>query len=196
MIGPEVGIRFTLPVKTKSKNRSWVASMQGRMAEAGLTKNHRALAKQAAGGHLNSRGLKGSDFVPVVVTLTRISAGTLDDDNLIASMKGLRDGLADALAINDADVGRLRFAYLQRKGRPREYGVEVLIERDPLMATTWKGVPFHEGNVAMTRGTGTTTGEGEISVSAGDRTVTIRVPADTPAEEIAKMVVKQLRAQR
>jgi hypothetical protein len=62
------------------------------------------------------------------VTLTRVSAGTLDDDAAAASCKSLRDGIADALGFDDGDLANLRFVYRQRKGKQRHYEVECLIE--------------------------------------------------------------------
>lgn len=43
--------------------------------------------------------------LPVVVCLTRVSPGTLDDDNLRASCKAVRDGIADYLGTNDRNPG-------------------------------------------------------------------------------------------
>jgi hypothetical protein len=45
------------------------------------------------------------------------------------------DGIAKALGIDDGDRARLRYVYRQRKGKRREYGVEVLVEH-PLTAMT------------------------------------------------------------
>lgn len=65
---------------------------------------------------------------PFVVTLTRLSCGRMDDDGLAASMKGVRDGIASALGIDDGDTARLRFRYAQRRGPQRVHQVECLIE--------------------------------------------------------------------
>jgi hypothetical protein len=62
--------------------------------------------------------------LPCVVTLTRVSAGTLDDDNLRSALKGVRDGVADRLGCDDADP-RIRFEYGQVKGKRGEYAVLV-----------------------------------------------------------------------
>lgn len=64
----------------------------------------------------------------VVVTLTRIAPGTLDrEDNLTAGFKAVRDGVADALWLNDRD-GRLRWHYEQVKHGAGVYGVKVQLE--------------------------------------------------------------------
>lgn len=62
--------------------------------------------------------------LPCVVTLTRVSAGTLDDDNLRGALKGVRDGVADRLGCDDADP-RLRFEYAQARGKRGEFAVLV-----------------------------------------------------------------------
>lgn len=64
--------------------------------------------------------------LPVVVTLTRLSAGTLDDDAVPLSMKSIRDGIADAYKIADNDP-RIRFRYAQSKAKRGEYAVLIEI---------------------------------------------------------------------
>jgi hypothetical protein len=62
----------------------------------------------------------------LAVTLTRFGPGELDDDNLAAGFKPLRDGLADALELNDRDP-KLRWLYVQRR-TPKTYAVRVTLE--------------------------------------------------------------------
>ncbi|MEO7938722.1 MAG: hypothetical protein ABIR55_08870 [Burkholderiaceae bacterium] len=62
--------------------------------------------------------------LPVVITLTRVSAGTLDDDNLRGALKGVRDGCADKFGIPDNDP-RIRWEYAQEKGARGTYGVRI-----------------------------------------------------------------------
>ena len=64
---------------------------------------------------------------PLVVTITRIGVRKLDDDNLARSGKAIRDGIADALGIDDGSDA-IKWQYSQRKGAPREYAVHVSIE--------------------------------------------------------------------
>lgn len=64
---------------------------------------------------------------PVIVTITRIAPRELDDDNLAGSQKHVRDGIADALGVDDRDP-RVTWRYAQRKGAPKAYAVEVTIE--------------------------------------------------------------------
>lgn len=50
-----------------------------------------------------------------VVTLTRQAPRALDNDNLAAAFKAVRDGVAAALGIDDRDP-RVRWAYAQERG--------------------------------------------------------------------------------
>jgi hypothetical protein len=68
---------------------------------------------------------------PVTVLLTRVAPQALDDDNVAASLSGVRDGVADALQTNDRDPLVL-WRYGQRRGRPREYSVLVHLEATPI----------------------------------------------------------------
>jgi hypothetical protein len=57
-----------------------------------------------------------------------VSAGRLDPhDGLGASLKGIIDGIADALGIDDGDESRVRFVLQQRKCAPKVHEVEVLL---------------------------------------------------------------------
>lgn len=61
------------------------------------------------------------------VTITRIAPRSLDSDNVQSAFKAFRDGIADHFGVDDrADWYEWR--YEQRKGKPREYAVEVLVE--------------------------------------------------------------------
>lgn len=62
---------------------------------------------------------------PDCITLTRIAPRALDSDNLAGSFKAIRDGIQDWCGVNDRD---LVFAYAQRKGKPKEYAVEIAME--------------------------------------------------------------------
>ena len=53
--------------------------------------------------------------LPVVVTITRVSQGRLDDDGATASAKHVRDATATWLGCDDADPG-VRFVVTQAKG--------------------------------------------------------------------------------
>lgn len=64
------------------------------------------------------------------VTIVRISAGTLDDDNFIAACKALRDGIADGIGVKDNDPC-IEFWYEQRRGRRKQYDVHIEIRMRP-----------------------------------------------------------------
>lgn len=68
----------------------------------GVTRKQRALAKRT-GKDLRVEHQVAHPLVPVVVELTRISFGRLDDDNLRQALKGVRDEIAWQLGVNDRD---------------------------------------------------------------------------------------------
>lgn len=70
--------------------------------------------------------------LPCTVTMTRLSPGLLDDDNLRPALKAIRDGIASRLGVADNDP-RIRFEYDQRRCKPGGFGVEVSIS--PLIAS-------------------------------------------------------------
>lgn len=65
--------------------------------------------------------------LPMVVTITRIAPRELDTDNLAISAKSVRDGIADALGVDDKDK-RVTWLYTQSRGAPKAYAVRVDIE--------------------------------------------------------------------
>lgn len=64
----------------------------------------------------------------VLVTLVRLAPRMLDDDNLRGALKSVRDGVADALGVDDRDP-RVEWKYRQMRGRPKYYGVSIGIYR-------------------------------------------------------------------
>ena len=83
-------------------------------------RDHRRAAKIH---FLNSVDLALLKF-PVQINLVRIGRRSLDTDNLAGSFKGIRDGLADAMRMDDADQ-RVSWKYSQEKGTPQSVRVEV-----------------------------------------------------------------------
>lgn len=63
---------------------------------------------------------------PVAITLTRFAPRTLDTDNLASGLKAVRDGVADALGVDDG-AARIEWRYAQERGKPGEYAVRVAI---------------------------------------------------------------------
>ncbi|MET3654067.1 hypothetical protein [Dyella japonica] len=67
--------------------------------------------------------------VPCVVTITRIGPRMLDGDNLQSACKGLRDGIADRLGVDDRDPA-VEWRYTQEIAKPKRYAVRVRIESE------------------------------------------------------------------
>lgn len=115
-------IEFTLPIKTvnPTNNRQHWRTVYAR------GKREKYMAN---GAMLLHRPLPA---LPVSVTFTRIGAGSMDeDDNLRASMKHLKDGIALAFGIDDKDK-RITWQYAQEKAPRGTHGVRVRIEgREP-----------------------------------------------------------------
>lgn len=130
-------IRFAFPCKTTSPlNGSQGASKGAAMAAARTRNAHRAQGHaQTMGEFLRAQGSPGFNRdrvwigLPATVKLTRVAPSNgLDDDNLRGALKSVRDGIADALGVDDRDP-RVTWEYDQRRGKPREYAVEVEIRR-------------------------------------------------------------------
>lgn len=70
------------------------------------------------------------DAARAEITIARIGPARLDDDNLAASGKHVRDGIADALGIDDGSP-RLRWTYEQRsEGRGVYAALVTIVVRD------------------------------------------------------------------
>ncbi len=108
-----IGVAVELPLKTVSElngaHGHWAAS-------AARRKKQRRTAMLAC----------PATTLPCVVRLVRLSAGTLDDDNLRAALKSVRDGIADRLGVAD-NSPLVRWEYGQAKCKRGEYGVRVEI---------------------------------------------------------------------
>lgn len=59
---------------------------------------------------------------PHTVTITRIGPRAMDDDNAAGGCKGLRDGIAFALRIDDGD-SRVRWQY--KSSKRKDYAVKI-----------------------------------------------------------------------
>jgi hypothetical protein len=66
----------------------------------------------------------------VAITLTRIAPRALDSDNLASGLKAARDGVADALGVDDGS-SRIEWRYAQQRGKAGEYAVRVEIQAVP-----------------------------------------------------------------
>ena len=70
---------------------------------------------------------------PVEITLTRLGGRQMDDDNLVAAFKALRDGIAARLGLDDADP-RLRWRY-EQEPHPHDAVSVTLAEMEAIRAS-------------------------------------------------------------
>ncbi len=112
-------IAFTIPLRTVSETNQREHHFARHRRRAGQRHDARAFTLRALSG------IRWE--LPLEITLTRVGPTKgLDSDNLPSSCKGLRDGIADALMVDDGDA-RLTWVYAQR--RAKAWGVEVRITR-------------------------------------------------------------------
>lgn len=73
---------------------------------------------------------------PLEIMICRVAPRALDGDNLQAACKHVRDGVADALGVDDGHPG-LTWRYEQHRGGPKEYAViiEIAPPDAPLVST-------------------------------------------------------------
>jgi len=87
-------------------------------------REQRSLALMSLYTGLRARGWVGASIGFATVTLHRVGKKMLDSDNLQRSAKAVRDGVADALGVNDADP-RVAWKYTQGVGPRYEVRIEV-----------------------------------------------------------------------
>jgi hypothetical protein len=110
-------IEIELPLRTVSE-----ANVRCHWAERSRrVKKHRTLTA------LRLRAPLWNHRLPAVVVLTRLAPSKgLDDDNLRSALKAVRDGIADALQVDDGDP-RVQWHYRQERGPARRYGVRIRV---------------------------------------------------------------------
>ncbi len=124
----EIDVTTTLPIYARSEANN----RDNRRKKAARVKEQRGVVRAMIHGHACRVLQMARVFNPnpvFDVSLTRIrrrSAKPLDDDNLRTSLKAVRDGVADALGIDDGDTKRLRFTYAQEPGS--DFGVRIQIK--------------------------------------------------------------------
>lgn len=69
---------------------------------------------------------RNTDRFPMTITITRLGLRKMDGDNLQTSAKYVRDGIADALGIDDGDESKVTWLYSQEIGK--SYGCRVTIK--------------------------------------------------------------------
>jgi hypothetical protein len=89
-----------------------------RAARAKTQRGRARLYAQVAGVHLVG--------LPLVITIIRRGPGTLDDDNAVTSAKHVRDGIADALGIDDRSP---LVTWVVQQERARQWSVKVDVKR-------------------------------------------------------------------
>jgi len=100
-------IEFEVPVRLVSL----LNAREHHMARARRAKTQRTAAHTIARDHVSELI---ETTLSLTVTITRIAPRELDDDNLAGSAKHVRDGIADALGIDDGDK-RIQWRYEQAK---------------------------------------------------------------------------------
>lgn len=80
--------------------------------------------------------------LPVVVTLTRIGVRDLDDDNLAAGFKSVRDEVAAWLGCGDGKKDPVTWVYEQERGPPKVYAVTITVESPAMYWERKNPVPF------------------------------------------------------
>ena len=115
-------IEVLLPVQTWSE-----ANQRGHWG-----KRARRAKKQREAARLLVRAARAVLPVagPIAITLTRIALRALDTDNLASGLKAVRDGVADALGVDDGS-SRIEWRYAQERGKRGEYAVRVEIQAVP-----------------------------------------------------------------
>jgi hypothetical protein len=100
----KTSIEVTIPVVTVSESN---VRDRGRHGKPGsLRKSQRVKSNRTVSGY-TMRAQIGRSLdvwpagVPLVVTLTRVGGRKMDDDNLSAALKAVRDGVADWLGVDD-----------------------------------------------------------------------------------------------
>lgn len=111
--GVFVGVRVSNPLNSRRSWRPvWAASKRARMLARWSTET---LMKRT-----------GIYTLPVRVTMVRYGPRSLDVGcGLNASLKPIRDGMADAFSVDDADE---RYEWVYRQERSKWYGVRIELE--------------------------------------------------------------------
>lgn len=107
-------------------------------------KKERKAALKRMANELLSNPLPADHSSPMVVLITRLGRRVLDDDNLATACKHIRDGVAEALGVNDGDTSKVVWAYEQEHSQ--EYKVRVEIDAHPA-AKNWATTITHRFNI-------------------------------------------------
>ncbi len=92
-------------------------------ARAKRSKTERAIVGAALRHHPFT-----AEETPSTCTLVRVAPRALDDDNLAGAFKSIRDEVASFFDVDDGPKGPIAWHYAQRKGEPKQYGIEIKLE--------------------------------------------------------------------
>lgn len=112
-------MRILLAIRTESEanlHENW-------HVKAARVKLQRSITRTTIVQHFG-KAMAGAGYT---INLTRVAPRSLDTDNLARSFKAIRDGVADALEIDDGSK-RLTWNYAQEKGPPKKYAVRIEIQ--------------------------------------------------------------------
>lgn len=126
---PPGSLSVSAPIRTSNPNNG----QTGNSRLAGIMKS-RARRLQRAAAHnallLNERRIRPwqiGESWHVTVTRVAPSNGLDPHDGLRAAMKGCVDGIADWLGLKNDRDKRVAWDYDQRRGKPGEYAVEIVV---------------------------------------------------------------------
>lgn len=105
-------IELELHTKPEGNSREHWRRVQRRAKEQKL------ICGQVLRGHLPPK-------LPATITLTRMSSGQLDTDNLQSALKRVRDAVADWCGCGDSPSDPLEWEYGQEKCKRGHYAVRI-----------------------------------------------------------------------
>jgi hypothetical protein len=110
-------VDFFVPVKTISTPN---------VREHWAVRAKRAKSQRSVARTKTAEAMRGVKLASAIVLLNRFGARKLDSDNLPAALKSVRDGVADAIGIDDGDDAVV-YEYGQFADRNMPRGVQVII---------------------------------------------------------------------
>lgn len=133
---------FVIPVRTRNPLNGSHGSYWGNAKKRKIERSSTALHFKSA------LGRDTAPHPPVHVALTRIGPRLLDDDNVQAALKSIRDEIAKQLGVDDGDRLKITFSYEQLIGkwsvvvriRERCEMVEVAADRVVRAESTDRGI--------------------------------------------------------
>lgn len=118
-------VEFDLETKSEANQR--FATKAGMFAKSARVQKQRAAVRDVLAAHFEAPRLQLNGAVnKLVVMLTRIAQGELDDDNLRGALKAVRDAIASWVGTNDRDP-LIAWEYGQQRAAQHVYRVRVEI---------------------------------------------------------------------